>query len=165
MTFERIQEIAEALGWTINKDEDIMDFQQDSSAGEDFYFTAFGSTPDDIVQNVLSHYSDFDVDEHVKQVMDMTGAPSSLSVLIEDSQEIEHNIETLAIALAQNKLPEPEEELPCDWISQLCAGKPADQCLKQLLENVRDYASECNFDARQSFLKTMADGIESIGKE
>ena len=53
MTFERIQEIAEALGWTINKDEDSMDFQQDSSAGEDFYFTAFGSTPDDIVQNVL----------------------------------------------------------------------------------------------------------------
>lgn len=165
ITFERIQEIAEALDWTIHKDENSVDFQQYSSAGEDFSFTACGSTPDEIVEDVRSYYFDFDVDEHVKEVMDMEGSPSSLSILIDDAQEIERNIETLLIALTQNKLPEPEEEIPCDWISQLCAGMPADKCLKQLLKNVCDYASESNPDVRRNFLQKMAHGIEKIDEE
>lgn len=112
-TWEQITDTAEALGWNVNvykngSGKDI-NFAQYTPAGEDFDFTASGETPEDLAADAMEYARDFVRDEHVRSVMDMSGAPD-LETLVKDAYEIERMVQELANALYYGWVTENEEE-------------------------------------------------------
>lgn len=59
-----------------------------SNAGEDFIFTVSFTDKESFVKDFEEYARDFDVDEHVKLVMDMEGSPS-IAELVEDAKDIQ----------------------------------------------------------------------------
>ena len=106
MTKKKMLEIIEDLGWAVYESEQdgqtYYELEKYSDAGEDFICTLCGNTPKEVAKDAVDYYQDFDVDEHVKMVMNMNGAPS-LSVLVRDAEYIEKMLEQLAMSLAQGK--------------------------------------------------------------
>lgn len=103
-TYQQLIDVGKTLGWAIN---DIaanstcecgFEFCQYSPAGEDFFFCAQAEDLIGIIRDVVEYAREFDVDEHVRSVMDMRGAPR-LSVLVDDAREIADMIQELADAL------------------------------------------------------------------
>lgn len=103
-TYQQLLDVADNMGWTVydgsNLQQDQLEFEfgQYSPAGEDFYFYVCGFSVRDVVENIVEYAREFDVDEHVRSVMDMRGAPR-LSVLVDDAREIVDMIQELADAL------------------------------------------------------------------
>ena len=101
-TWEQMTDIAEALGWSVDSRESkfgkSLGFQRYTPAGEDFFFTACGKTPEEVAADVMEYARDFDRDEHVRFVMDMRDAPD-LETLVGDAFEIETMVQELVNAL------------------------------------------------------------------
>ena len=95
---------AEELGWTAHRDEDGIEFEQYSPAGEDFLF--YARFPN-IVKEVREYYDDFDPDEHVEmwvQARNNSDNPNRSSIpsartLAKDADDIDEMLEKLADAL------------------------------------------------------------------
>lgn len=66
------------FAWEVDGEVKV-DFSQYSTAGENFWFSASGHTPQELANNVMEYARDFSPDEHVRSVMDMRGAPGLLS--------------------------------------------------------------------------------------
>lgn len=97
-TVEEIIERAERLGWNVTRDEDGIEFNQGSPAGEDFVFYAYGTDASTLALDVQRAYMDFDCDDHVKSMMGANGAPD-LETLVEDSKDIERMLMQLSDAI------------------------------------------------------------------
>ena len=104
-TWDELFEIADSLGWNATYEAKDMgelyevDFAKYSPDGEDFSFYCEANDPGEMVEKIFDNYADFDVDEHVKLVMDMRGAPG-LKELVEDAEEIKEMILDLYYALS-----------------------------------------------------------------
>ena len=85
------------FAWEVDGEVEV-DFSQYSTAGENFWFSASGHTPQELANNVMEYCCAFSPDEHVRSVMDMRGAPG-LRELLDDAEEIETSLEALAHAL------------------------------------------------------------------
>lgn len=95
-------ERAEALGWDceIDNDDSSVEFRQDSPAGEDFSFCAYGETTEEIVASIREYADDFDIEEHVKMHLEakengFSGVPD-VSTLVEDAKAIKTMLNELA---------------------------------------------------------------------
>ena len=97
-------ERAEELGWCCNQDEQdgecYIEFFQASPAEEDFGFTAWGNTVEEIVVAIREYAEDFDVEEHVKELLDakangVAGVPDVFT-LVEDAKAIQNMLDALA---------------------------------------------------------------------
>lgn len=103
-TYQQLLDVADSMGWTVYDGSDVdrdqieFEFGQYSPAGEDFNFYVCGFSVRGVVENIVEYAREFDVDEHVRSVMDMCGAPR-LSVLVDDAREIADMIQELADAL------------------------------------------------------------------
>ena len=116
----RIKEIAEALPeeWSVSiskfKTNPYCDslyeacFQAYTPAGEDFFFSVYGETYEEITAEVTAYYEDFDEAEHIHLVEGMRGAPS-LSILIADAKAIKKMLKKLSRTLERNgeEAPKP----------------------------------------------------------
>lgn len=106
-TWDEVKRVANELDWSMHvageTDGEVdVDFSQYSTAGEDFWFSASGHTPQELANNVMEYSRAFSPEEHVRSVMDMRGAPG-LRELLDDAEEIETNLEALAYALMDYK--------------------------------------------------------------
>lgn len=98
-TTEELIVRAEAAGWSVDQDEDEekirLSFGQTSPAGEDFWFDAYGEDVEEVVDSVRCYALCFDLDEHVKEVMNCKGAPD-IEELVEDAKAIQEMLNELA---------------------------------------------------------------------
>lgn len=102
-TWDEVKLVANEWDWRMYVAGEVdgemsIDFSQYSNAGEDFWFSASGHTPQELANDVMEYARDFSPDEHVRSVMDMRGAPG-LRELLDDAEEIETSLEALAHAL------------------------------------------------------------------
>ena len=108
-TYAQLEDVAKSLGWAINDISDCctsnlgIECCQYSPAGEDFFFTAQADNIRDIVCEIVEYARDFDPDEHVRDVMNMRGAPR-LRILVEDAEAIAAMISELADALIEHEV-------------------------------------------------------------
>lgn len=100
-------EAAEKLGWSINIDRNdgAWEFSQGSPAGEDFSFTAGGTDPESVIEDVKDYACHFDIDEHIEMWIDarrngVAGVPSTRE-LVTDAEAIDKMLQELAIALQE----------------------------------------------------------------
>ena len=101
---KKLIEAAEELGWRCTEGSDKyqdgsvspwMEFGQESPAGEDFFFTAWGETAEEIAKDVFRYAEDFDLSEHVKLNLGGSGAPDAYTLAI-DAKEIKAMLDALA---------------------------------------------------------------------
>lgn len=112
-TVSDIFRIAEELDWNVTNEtkylhnpkfgEMSLRFQQESPAGEDFSFSVDGTSVEKLIHGIQEYASDFDEEEHAKEVMGMNGAPG-LKALVDDAAEIQHMLDTLACAVSGTEI-------------------------------------------------------------
>ena len=99
--------IMEELGWKVTEGlqngDSYYEMQIHSDAGENFFITLWGNTPEEVAKNACDRYHIFDPDEHVKQVMNWEGAPS-ISVLLHDAEKIKEMLEELSLSLSRGEV-------------------------------------------------------------
>lgn len=104
---KKIVSVAEKLDWSVDVDDDnkevCIDFRKGSPAGEDFGFSGYGYDMEGMVANIEDYADCFDLDEHVKELLDakahgLAGVPSARE-LVEDADEIKDMLRELANAL------------------------------------------------------------------
>ena len=102
---EFIEKLEEKFSnWDISKTNSGIEFHQYTNAGEDFSFEVEGTTPDEIVKGVEKYFEDFDPEEHVKMWIEakengVKGVPS-IFALVEDSKDLDKDLEDLAILVS-----------------------------------------------------------------
>lgn len=99
LLFEKVED----LGWYVHFcDDNSIEFETYSPAGEDFIFSIEGR---DIVREVAEYAYDFDADEHASMWIDarerVSGVPKSIRTLIDDADEIQKMLDELADALRE----------------------------------------------------------------
>ena len=102
---------AEELDWSVSVGDGYWEFCKVSPAGEDF---GFGITGEDVVDELLEYYEEFDTEDHVMDLMEakkngLSGVPS-LKELVEDADAIDSMIEDLYDALHEVEEEYYEEE-------------------------------------------------------
>ena len=103
MKLEKIVEIAESLDWSVTKNGAWYEFSKYSPAGEDFSFTVYDETGNDIAECVAVYVDGFDKDDHVEMWMEarrngVDGVPT-IRELVDDAEEIEKMLNELAESL------------------------------------------------------------------
>ena len=106
-TWDEVKRVANTWGWRMyvagdSEDQIDIEFSRYSTAGEDFWFSASGHTPQELANDVMEYCRNFSPEEHVRSVMDMPGAPD-LRELLDDAEEIETSLEALAYALMRSE--------------------------------------------------------------
>lgn len=101
--FEKVCEIAEQLGWTVEEcDGETAYFSQYSPAGEDF---GFDVSIENAAGEINAYYEHFDIDEHVGMWIDAkrngTSGIPSIRELCDDAEEIGKMLEQLANAVCK----------------------------------------------------------------
>lgn len=112
---EALIEKAEELGWVVHRDEEGIEFEQGSPAGEDFCF--YVRFPN-IVREVREYYEGFDPEEHVQMWVEAKSnsnnpnrdAIPSIRTLVKDADEIEEMLKTLSDALE-----DVDQEVRSEW--------------------------------------------------
>ena len=112
ITKKKIEDVAEELGWSVDwqtqeypkgKTEKLVEFSQESPAGEDFSFCVFYDTLYDIAHEIYTWWQDFDIEEHVKMWLDAksngVGGVPDVVTLVEDAKEIEDMCKQLWLAV------------------------------------------------------------------
>lgn len=100
-TLDELKDRIDAAGWSCfeskveNTGEVELDVGKMSPAGEDFYICIFGKTVEELVASLDRQEFDFDEDEHVKLVMESSGAPD-LATLVKDAADIHEMLRELA---------------------------------------------------------------------
>lgn len=106
MNTKRFQEIAEGLGWSVNIDGTDIELSQYSPAGQDFSFSI--NKEGDYVQQVYEYYDGYDPSEETMLWVDgsghgKNGAPYDLIDVLTDMKAVEKMLETLYMALLNDK--------------------------------------------------------------
>lgn len=94
---KEIIDAIEEQGWSIKEygKEDLAEISQYSPAGEDYSFTVSISN---IKEDIYNQYDGFDCDEHIRLMMNATGAPS-IQRLCEDAEDIAEMLKKLSGAV------------------------------------------------------------------
>ena len=107
----KLIEAAEALDWRVTSGSDkhpdgsvspYLEFEQYTPAGENFIFTAWGETAEEIAKSALEYAESFDMTEHVRLNIGARGAPDAYTLAV-DAQEIHTMLNTLAERLLEVK--------------------------------------------------------------
>ena len=99
--FEKVQEIAENLGWNVEIQDNIAIFQRYSGCGQDFNIELdIAETSDEFADNLYNYYSEFDVSYETYLWLDSTGhgtngAPYEMIDVYNDMKECEEAIHEL----------------------------------------------------------------------
>lgn len=98
---DEVRKIAEELDWNITEyDDNTIEFQQYSPAGEDFSFTVNAENAE---QGIYQYYDDFDVDDHIEMWIEAkkngVGGVPSIRKLVEDAEAICNMLEKFAGAV------------------------------------------------------------------
>lgn len=101
------QKILDALSdnnWTpyTNTDDDSIDLEWYSPAGEDFLLSFDVKDDDDFLSQLYDAYMDFDPEQHAIENYGRRGAPG-LRVLLDDADAIEDELQRLWCALSKVK--------------------------------------------------------------
>lgn len=92
---------AESLDWSVfcSKQKDVgqeeyctLELERYSPAGEDFIFTAGGTTPNEIIGDIIDYARNFDTEDHITEMLiakrnGLAGVPD-VQTLVEDADEI-----------------------------------------------------------------------------
>lgn len=106
---EKLIDAAEELCWlctpgsqtgTSGEEEHYIEFEQDTPAGEDFIFTAWGETTQELAQSVFEYAESFDEAEHVQLNIGGRGAPDAYTLAV-DANEIHAMLDTLSDRLLE----------------------------------------------------------------
>ena len=105
---EKLIDRAEEMDWRCTlgtqesngKKEQYLKFETYTPAGEDFLFTAWGQTAQQLAQDVFKYAEDFDIDEHCELNLGARGAPGVVA-LVDDAREIQNMLDALAEALLE----------------------------------------------------------------
>lgn len=84
-------EAAEQTDWSVHIENDCIEFEKYSPAGEDFLFTITGNEEDEVVEKVREYAYDYDPDEHAEMWVESRGkrgVPDSIRTLIDDADAI-----------------------------------------------------------------------------
>ena len=84
-------EAAEQIDWSVHIENDCIEFEKYSPAGEDFLFTITGNEEDEVVEKVREYAYDYDPDEHAEMWVESRGkrgVPDSIRTLIDDADAI-----------------------------------------------------------------------------
>ena len=169
MTLENIIDTANALDWTVTEDSSFkhsprtITFSHMSSAGEDFGFDVYTDDDNEVPQKVRDYANDFDVDDHVKEVMGMDGAPS-LEELLDDAKEILASINELADTLEKEKTSfscESKEDAYDYIIEHFDIGQPA----SRILNNILEYADKMANEEQYEFFREILDGTIGLTED
>lgn len=100
MEIAKIKEIAERLGWKVNKYDNALEFHNYSPAGEDI---SFAVNAEEAAKEIYEYYDGFDVDEHIAMWIEarkngVSGVPDTRR-LVEDAEDISKMLEELAGAM------------------------------------------------------------------
>lgn len=97
------RKICERLGWIVTVCNEDIELEQNSPAGEDFFFYA---NKKDFVNSVKEYAENFDADEHaemwVENMHTVGGVPQSIRTLIDDADAIKEMLTELSEALIKN---------------------------------------------------------------
>ena len=101
---KKIKEVIEKQGWTIHEDEEWVELEKSSPAGEDFVFSI---NKNEFLTEVINYAEYFDADEHaemwVQNMHTVSGVPQSIRTLIEDADAIKEMLLELARSLENLK--------------------------------------------------------------
>lgn len=98
MFLYQFEEKCEELGWSVSYDDnDTVELNQGSPAGEDFYFTV---PKLNFCDEVFDYANDFDPEEHAKENLGMSGVPG-LRELLDDADAIKRMLLELSEALCK----------------------------------------------------------------
>lgn len=95
-------EAAEQIDWSVHIEDDCIEFEKYSPAGEDFFLTITGNDEDEVVEKVREYAYDFDPDEHAEMWVESRGkrgVPDSIRTLIDDADAIKEMLFELADVL------------------------------------------------------------------
>lgn len=99
---EALVEMAESMGWIWRDCTDgSVELENWSPAGEDLNVSLYEK---DVIREMREYANDFDPDEHAEmwiEVRGKRGVPNSIRTLIDDADEIEKMLETLADAFEE----------------------------------------------------------------
>lgn len=95
---EALFQRAESYGWSVDIEDDCVQFEKWSPAGEDFIFTV--NNGESIVESVSEYYDNFDIEGHVKELLiakdnGFAGVPD-IETLVDDAKEIERMLGELS---------------------------------------------------------------------
>lgn len=101
------QKILDALAdnnWNpyTNTDDNFIDLEWYSPAGEDFFLSFDVEDDDDFLSQLYDTYMDFDPEQHAVENYGMSGAPG-LRVLLDDADAIEGELQRLWCELSKVK--------------------------------------------------------------
>lgn len=97
---DALVDAAEEIGWAVHIEDDCIEFEKYSPAGEDFFLTITGNDEDEVVEKVREYAYDYDPDEHAAMWVDarrkISGVPQSVRTLIDDADAIKEMLFELA---------------------------------------------------------------------
>lgn len=99
---DTLVDAAELLDWSVHINDDCIEFEKYSPAGEDFFFTITGNDEARVVEQVRGYAYDFDPDEHAEmwvEIRGKRGVPDSIRTLIDDADAIKEMVFELAAEL------------------------------------------------------------------
>jgi hypothetical protein len=108
---KKIIEVAEGLDWSVNVDDNELEFSKPSTAGQDFNFTVTGDTAETIISEIRQYHDNFDCSEETYIWLDESGhgkngAPYDMKDVYEDMEECNEMVEELYETLCGEILAE-----------------------------------------------------------
>lgn len=99
---DALVDAAEEIDWAVHIEDDCIEFEKYSPAGEDFIFTIVGNDEGAVAEKVRECAYDFDPDEHAEMWVESRGkrgVPDSIRTLIDDADAIKEMLFELADVL------------------------------------------------------------------
>lgn len=99
---DALVDAAEEIDWAVHIEDDCIEFEKYSPAGEDFIFTIVGNDEGAVAEKVREYAYDFDPDEHAEMWVESRGkrgVPDSIRTLIDDADAIKEMLFELADVL------------------------------------------------------------------
>lgn len=119
---ERINECAEAQGWSVHASKNpkadiwLFEFSQYTNAGQDFNFSAEmkNGDPDNLIKSVKGYYDGFDPDEEAylwigEDGHGKNGAPYHICDIVADMEDADNMILDLLVALEETDFAPSED--------------------------------------------------------
>lgn len=102
MISQKMLDALNANGWHPSVDNDSIELEWYSDAGEDFLLSFDVEDDDDFLSQLYDAYIDFDTEQHAIENYGMRGAPG-LRVLLDDAEAIEGEMQRLWCELSKVK--------------------------------------------------------------
>ena len=177
LTVKKVTETAEHLGWTVNVDDDNIEFRKASPAGEDFFFAVLteGVSDDaELADKIIDYAYDFDAEEHVKMWVEAQGRVNGvpdIKTLVRDADAIKEMLDELAAAVSNDTdatdNDDEEESVNSleDAYEWILSNFNIDGTAGRIIHNVLEYADRMTGDEQHEFLTEMLDGTIGLSDD